>query len=129
MINADKFRNRYRIPSARMRSWDYSHDGMYFITICTHNRECFFGKIINKEMHLTGIGEITEQQWVKTPEMRPDMNLELDVFVVMPNHFHRFHQRDRFHRHHRYRQFHGPNHQFHQSNRQHQYRQFPKFHR
>ncbi|HAX93716.1 MAG TPA: hypothetical protein DCY25_07205 [Bacteroidales bacterium] len=85
---AEKFRNKYRIPSARLPSWDYSHDGMYFITICTLNRECFFGKIVNREMHLDGIGEITEQQWIKTPEMRPDMNLELDAFVVMPNHFH-----------------------------------------
>ncbi len=81
---ADKFRNKYRIPSAQLRSWNYGSSGLYFITICTHNRECFFGKIINGEMHLNEIGEIAEQQWINTPEMRPDMNLELDAFVIMP---------------------------------------------
>ena len=84
----DKFRNKYRISSARLQTWDYGNNGAYFITICTLNREHFFGDIANGEMQLNEIGKILEQQWIKTPELRPDMNLELDVFVVMPNHFH-----------------------------------------
>ncbi len=85
---ADKFNNKYRIPSARLQSWDYSSSGLYFITICTKNREPYFGEIIQGEMHLSEIGKIVNAEWFKTFEMRPDMNLEMDVFVIMPNHFH-----------------------------------------
>ena len=85
---ADKFRNKYRISSARLRYWDYSKMGSYFVTICTKNREHFFGEIINGEMHLNELGKIAESEWLKTIEIRQDMNLELGEFVVMPNHFH-----------------------------------------
>jgi len=84
----DKFQNTYRIPSARLQSWDYGSNGLYFITICTHNRECYFGEIENGEMHLSEIGRIVEKEWLKTFDMRPDMNLQMGVFVIMPNHFH-----------------------------------------
>lgn len=85
---ADKFNNRYRIPSARLHSWDYSNSGLYFVTICTKGHEHYFGKIIDGKMQLSEIGEIIESEWLKTFEMRPDMNLEMDEYVVMPNHFH-----------------------------------------
>lgn len=85
---ADKFNNRYRISSARLQSWDYGSSGLYFITICTKNRERYFGEISNGEMHLSEIGEIVKTEWIKTFAMRPDMNLEMDEYVVMPNHFH-----------------------------------------
>ena len=85
---ADKFNNKYRIPSARLQSWDYSSSGLYFVTICTKNRENYFGEIIKGEMHLSEIGKIVDAEWFKTFEMRPDMNLEMDEFVIMPNHFH-----------------------------------------
>ena len=42
----DKFKNKFRIPSTRLQSWDYGDDGAYFITICTKNREHFFGEIL-----------------------------------------------------------------------------------
>lgn len=88
-----KFKNKYRIESTRLKNWDYSRQAAYFITICTANREHFFGKIENQGetpcmASLSAIGIIVEQEWVKTPEIRPDMNLELGEFVVMPNHFH-----------------------------------------
>jgi putative transposase len=90
---AHLFNNKYRIPSARLRNWDYASEGMYFITICTKNRENYFGEIIesdNGEILLkpTDIGKIASSEWYKTLEMRPDMNLELGEFVVMPNHIH-----------------------------------------
>lgn len=85
---ADKFNNKYRIPSARLHSWDYSNSGLYFATICTKSHEHYFGEIIDGEMQLSEIGEIVESEWIKTFEMRPDMNLEMDEYVVMPNHFH-----------------------------------------
>jgi putative transposase len=69
-------------------NWDYGSEGMYFITICTKNRVHLFGEIRNGEMQLSEIGEIVQQEWLKTPKIRPDMNLHLGEFVVMPNHFH-----------------------------------------
>ena len=84
------FNNKYRIPSARLQTWNYGNAGMYFITICTANREFYFGDIDTHQskMQLSPIGKITETEWIKTIELRPDMNLELGEFVVMPNHFH-----------------------------------------
>ena len=46
----EKYKNKYRIPSARLQNWDYGWNGAYFITICTHNREHYFGKIINNKI-------------------------------------------------------------------------------
>jgi REP element-mobilizing transposase RayT len=84
----DKYHNKYRIPSVRLQSWDYGSNAAYFITICTKNREHFFGEMVGDTMELSTIGLQVEQEWIKTPALRPDMNLELGNFVVMPNHFH-----------------------------------------
>jgi putative transposase len=84
----DKFDNLYRIESARYKNWDYGSNAFYFVTICTGGREHFFGDIINSKMVLNEIGKIVETEWLKTPVLRPDMNLKLGEFVVMPNHFH-----------------------------------------
>jgi len=78
------FQNKYRISTARLRTWDYAGEGMYFVTICTADRVCYFGDI----GHRTEIGKIAETEWIKTLELRPDMNIEIGEFVVMPNHFH-----------------------------------------
>lgn len=80
------FRNKYRIPSARLVGWDYSRPGAYFVTICTRNRVCWFGGVKNGKMVLSDIGKIVHDEWAKTPKIRP--NVKLDEFVVMPNHFH-----------------------------------------
>ena len=85
---SEKFNNRYRIPSARLESFDYGSAGMYFITICTKDRESYFGKIDNGVLDPTILGEVVKSEWLKTPEIRGDMNIELGEFVVMPNHFH-----------------------------------------
>ena len=84
----EKYNNKYRIPSARLQNWDYGSNAMYFVTICTQNREHYFGEIINNEIELSELGKLAEIEWLKTPDIRPDMNLKLDAFVVMPNHFH-----------------------------------------
>lgn len=90
----EKFKNKYRIPSARLQSWDYGSNAAYFITICTGKREHFFGNIkldkggIQRIHTLSPIGKIVEDEWLKTPQIRPDMNLQLGEFIVMPNHFH-----------------------------------------
>lgn len=84
----EKYRNKYRIPSARLATWDYGWQAMYFVTICTVDRRHFFGSITDGVMALSDLGKIAEDEWTKTPTMRPDMHLELDAFCVMPNHFH-----------------------------------------
>ncbi|MFC4874724.1 transposase [Negadavirga shengliensis] len=84
----NRYRNKYRIASARHPAWDYGWNAAYFVTICTKDRVCWFGDVVNGEMRPSQIGEIVQSEWVKTPKIRPDMNLELGAFVVMPNHFH-----------------------------------------
>ncbi|MBP7477917.1 MAG: hypothetical protein KA797_05290 [Chitinophagales bacterium] len=99
----EKYKNKYRNESARLQYWDYGSAAMYFITICTQNREHFFGTVgtmvgtpclaslqnqPSQQMELSPIGKIAESEWLKTFELRPDMNLYQGEFVVMPNHFH-----------------------------------------
>jgi len=84
----DKFNDKYRIDSTRKRNWDYAWKGSYFITICTANREYFFGDVTNGMMELSEIGKIAEYEWLQTFDRRPDMNLSYGAFVVMPDHFH-----------------------------------------
>ena len=80
-----KFKNKYRIKSARVAWHDYNK-GVYFITICTKDRECFFGKISNKKMILSEIGEYTEEQVKTIPEHHP--KTVIPQWVIMPNHIH-----------------------------------------
>lgn len=82
----NKFQNKYRIPSTRLQTWDYSNNGAYFITICTQNRNHFFGNIQNGIMQLSEIGKLAEQYWVEIPNHFPF--IELGNFVIMPNHVH-----------------------------------------
>jgi putative transposase len=82
----NKFKNKYRISSARLQTWDYANNGAYFITICTQNRLHFFGTIQNQEMQLSEIGKFAEQYWYEIPNHFPF--IELGNFVVMPNHVH-----------------------------------------
>ena len=82
----NKFKNKYRISSARLQTWDYSNNGAYFITICTQNRHHFFCKIQKHEMQLSEIGKLAEQFWLEIPNHFP--MVELGNFVVMPNHVH-----------------------------------------
>ncbi|MBX7109332.1 MAG: hypothetical protein K1X61_11850 [Chitinophagales bacterium] len=83
-----KFKNKYRIPSSRLQHWNYGLPGSYFITICTKDRKKYFGEIEDGEMHLHELVRIAHAEWARTPEIRPDMNLTLNSFQVMPNHFH-----------------------------------------
>jgi len=86
--NMEKFRNKYRISSVRIKYWDYTSSGAYSITLCTNKQDCFFGEIVDKTMILNAIGNIVAMEIEKTPTIRPDMNLQLGEFVVMPNHVH-----------------------------------------
>ncbi|PVD52769.1 hypothetical protein DC498_07510 [Terrimonas sp.] len=72
--------------SIRLKGYDYSKAGLYFITICCQHKICRFGEIINKKMVLNEFGQIAYNEWIKLPERFP--NFELDVFQIMPNHMH-----------------------------------------
>ena len=78
--------NLHKRRSVRLQDYDYSLPGEYFITICTYNHECLFGEIVGEEMRLNKVGEIVQEEWLRTGEIREDV--ELDSFVVMPNHVH-----------------------------------------
>ncbi|MBR2202317.1 MAG: hypothetical protein IJ894_16550, partial [Bacteroidales bacterium] len=82
----DKFKNKYRIPSNRLRGWNYANNGHYFITIVAASREPLFGNINNGEMQLNEIEQIVNDQFFKSFEMRQE--LFLGSFVLMPNHLH-----------------------------------------
>jgi REP element-mobilizing transposase RayT len=83
---SDKFQNKYRIASARLPGWDYGWNASYFITICTKDRECFFGEIVNGEMNLSKTGVIADLMWYEIKNHAK--GVELDEFIVMPNHVH-----------------------------------------
>jgi putative transposase len=75
-----------RRKSMRLKNYDYSQNGGYFITICTHHRACLFGDIMDGVMVLNDVGRIVETEWLKTETLRNDVTL--DEFVIMPNHIH-----------------------------------------
>lgn len=115
---ATKFKNTYRNETTRLKNWDYGSHGFYFVTICTKNKQPYFGRIVNgvnnartqlignvgtqnfaslreihsREMHLcpkqmfTQIGDIANQYWTEIPKHFPFV--ELDAFVIMPDHVH-----------------------------------------
>ena len=82
----EKFRGKYRIESTRLKNWDYGWNGLYFITICTGGRECYFGGIENNELKLSETGNIADRIWCRIPEKFCFM--DLDSYVIMPNHIH-----------------------------------------
>lgn len=86
VINMELYKNKYRVESIRLKNWDYSNNGYYFITICTKEKEHFFGNIIDGKMILNDIGKIINDEWYKSEKMRP--NIILDEFIIMPNHIH-----------------------------------------
>jgi putative transposase len=83
-----RFQNRYRIKSSRLAGYDYSLPGNYFITICTRKRIPFFGACQNGEIILSELGLVVQDEWLKTPEIRKGMNIFLDKYIIMPDHFH-----------------------------------------
>jgi len=72
--------------SIRLRNYNYTQAGAYFITICSWKRECLFGEVLDGIMRLNQYGQIVEKEWLQTEIIR--INVKLDVFVVMPNHIH-----------------------------------------
>jgi len=72
--------------SIRFRGYDYSQPGAYYLTLCTHEKEHLFGEIAGGEMKRNECGEIVRQGWEDFPRRYPAV--QVDSFVVMPNHIH-----------------------------------------
>jgi len=95
---SELYNNKYRIPSARLKYWDYGWNAAYFVTICTKDRLCYFGDVVDNmetrliaslpepEMQLSEIGQIANDRWLEIPDHFPFV--ELGEFQVMPNHVH-----------------------------------------
>jgi REP element-mobilizing transposase RayT len=80
--NSEKHHRR----SIRLKGYDYTQPGAYFVTICTHDRACLFGEVVDGQMRLNELGRLVEWTWQDLPNHVA--NIELDAFVVMPNHVH-----------------------------------------
>jgi putative transposase len=78
--------DRHHRRSIRLNGYDYTSPGAYFITLCTQRRQCLFGEVIDGEMRLNSVGEWVRSRWVNLPRHFP--SVQLDEFVVMPNHVH-----------------------------------------
>ena len=83
---ADQFRGKYRIKTTRLKNYDYSTDGYYFVTICVKNNSCLFGNVNNGKIALSETGKIAEIFWQEIPDHFPF--IRLDEFIIMPNHIH-----------------------------------------
>ena len=78
--------NIHRRKSIRLQGYDYSQAGLYFITICTNNRDCLFGQINDSKMILNYGGQVAEKCWSEIPLHFP--NVVLHEYIIMPNHLH-----------------------------------------
>ncbi len=78
--------DRHYRRSIRLSGYDYSNSGAYFLTVCSKYRECLFGEIQGEEISLTTAGEIVQKTWLELPNRFT--SVELDAFIVMPNHIH-----------------------------------------
>jgi REP element-mobilizing transposase RayT len=70
----------------RLKAWDYCRWAAYFVTLCTEDHQCLFGKVVRGRMHPNAYGRIVVEEWHRTAEVRDEVRL--DAFVVMPNHVH-----------------------------------------
>jgi len=80
------FKNKYRIESTRLLNYNYASDGAYFVTICTKNKQHFFGEIVDGILTNTKQAQIAKKCWFDLPNHYP--NCILDKFIIMPNHVH-----------------------------------------
>jgi len=82
----EKYCNKYRVTSARLKDWDYSSPGHYFVTLCTKDRANYFGRVIGGIVERSDMGRVAQECWKNIPAHFP--YVELSEFVVMPNHVH-----------------------------------------
>jgi putative transposase len=82
----NQYHSQHHRRSIRLKGYDYSQTGFYFITLCTRDRQCWFGEVKNGKMYLNSIGSIVAKEWLNSAQIRQE--IELDEWIVMPNHFH-----------------------------------------
>lgn len=80
------FRNRFRIPSARLQGWDYRWPGVYAVTICVNGRLSCLGEVIEDDVELSPFGVVVAEEWSAIPRTHP--HVVLDEWIVMPDHVH-----------------------------------------
>jgi putative transposase len=80
------FKNRYRVSSVRLRSWDYRWAGVYSVTICTLGRVRWLGEIREEQACLSTVGKIVAEEWEEIP--RRHSQVSLDEWIIMPDHIH-----------------------------------------
>ena len=85
-IPMDTTQPRYRAKSTRLMTWDYRKSGAYFITICCHDKQHYFGKITDNTMHYSPLGVIADVLWHEIKHHAK--HITLGDYVVMPNHIH-----------------------------------------
>ncbi|MEW6703102.1 MAG: transposase [Bacteroidota bacterium] len=81
-----KYKDTFRIESSRLKGWDYSNPWWYYVTVTTRNHVEHFGKVVKGRMKLNDLGMIAEKYWNEIPNHFK--NVELDCYVIMPNHLH-----------------------------------------
>ncbi|WP_242056515.1 MULTISPECIES: transposase [unclassified Nostoc] len=81
-----KFKGKYRVESTRLMNRNYAANGWYFVTVCTGDRNPFFGNVNNSQVQLSAIGEIAQNFWADIPN-HFDYTY-IDTYVIMPNHVH-----------------------------------------
>ena len=79
---------RHHRRSIRLKGYDYRQVGGYFITLVTQDRACLFGEVVDGEMRMNEYGQIAWEEWFRSAEIRREIRLYPDEFVVMPNHIH-----------------------------------------
>jgi len=84
--NDNYFKDLFYIPSTRLKNWDYSTPGYYFVTICTREKKCNLSNIVDNKTVLSPIGKIIEEEIHKTKIIRK--NISFDSYIIMPNHVH-----------------------------------------
>src|SRR5947209_14014918 len=80
------FRNRFRVPSARLPGWDYRWPRVYAVTICVKGRVCCLGEVVAADVALSPLGVIAAEEWSAIPRTHP--RVVLDEWIVMPDHLH-----------------------------------------
>lgn len=78
----------HRRRSIRLKGYDYTQPGAYFVTFCSYQRDEIFGEVISGEMKLSALGKIVREEWLRSADIRKEIQVFEDEMVIMPNHGH-----------------------------------------
>jgi REP element-mobilizing transposase RayT len=86
MGEVKNFKNLKHRQSIRLNEYNYANPNWYYVTICTKDKKCVFGKVRNGKLVLNKFGILAKDEWIRTKEIR--QNIDLDYYIIMPNHIH-----------------------------------------